>query len=365
MLQTVSRALLILLLGGTLSEAAEPRVFIMGIWPNRLRLFDEASQEFVGELGLRHGAVTSYTVTAHTPDLTRLFFVTDRMEAVEVVDPARREVIDELKISTPGRRVRIFAVAPDTEGKRLYLRARGVALETDRYSPEDFQILIYDLDARELEATLRLPEEVDFDFFDTMVVAPDGDSLFVIGREVYQLHPETLELIDRISWSKARASGYGGVGGAALTETAPGIFYGAYSTTDPLLEKTMSGVLRLDLAKKSFESFELGPGLDVGTFAVSPDGTRAYAGLGDMVAIDLEKRRVLARKTSFERGRQNNTIIVSADGTEIYVSGVGYTMKVYDAVTLDLAREIDVGGDLMSPPFPLPRSVIFPKTADR
>ncbi len=34
-------------------------------------------------------------------------------------------------------------------------------------------------------------------------------------------------------------------------------------------------------------------------------------------------------------------------------------MKVYDAETLELLRVIDVGGDLMSPPFPLPRNVVL------
>ncbi len=86
----VQRVLALLLLFPALGAAAEPRVFIMGVWPNRLRLFDEQKQEFIGEFGLRHGAVTSYSVTAHTPDYRRLFFVTDRMEAVEVVDTTAR-----------------------------------------------------------------------------------------------------------------------------------------------------------------------------------------------------------------------------------------------------------------------------------
>ncbi len=177
MIRTVQRVLALLLLFPALGAAAEPRIFIMGVWPNRLRLFDEQKQEFIGEFGLRYGAVTSYTVAAHTPDYRRLFFVTDRMEAVEVVDTARREVVDELKISTPGRRVRIFSVAPDPTGKLLYLHARGVGLETDRFTPEDFHLILYDLEAHEVRETLRLPQGVKLDFFDTLVVSPDGLSL--------------------------------------------------------------------------------------------------------------------------------------------------------------------------------------------
>ncbi len=364
MSRIVQPVLALLLLFPCLAAAAEPRVFIMGVWPNRLRLFDEQKQEFIGEFGLRHGAVTSYTVTAHTPDYRRLFFVTDRMESVEVVDIARREVVDELKISTPGRRVRIFAVAPDPTGKLLYLHARGVGLETDRFTPEDFQLILYDLEAHEVRETLRFPEGVELGFFDTLVVSPDGLSLFVIGSEIYELSTATHELVNQISWSKARASGFGGVESAVLSEVEAGIFYGAYTTTDPVLEKEMSGILRLDLKAKAFESFELGPALAISVFAVSPDGKLGFGGLDDMVVIDMETKRILKRKEAFERGRQNNTIIVSADGTEIYVTGVGDAMKVYGARTLELLRVIYVGGDLMSPPFPLPRNVVLSQPAD-
>ena len=189
-------------------------------------------------------------------------------------------------------------------------------------------------------------------------------SLFVIGSEIYELSTATHELVDQISWSNARASGFGGVESVVLNEVETGIFYGAYTATDPVLEKGMSGILRLDLKAKSFESFELGPALAISVFALSPDGKRGFGGLGDMVVIDMETKRIIERKEAFERGRQNNTIIVSADGVEIYVTGVGDAMKVYDARTLELLRVIDVGGDLMSPPFPLPRSVVLSQPAN-
>ncbi len=357
--RTVQRVLALLLLFPALGAAAEPRIFIMGVWPNRLRLFDEQKQEFIGEFGLRYGAVTSYTVTAHTPDYRRLFFVTDRMEAVEVVDTARREVVDELKISTEGRRVRILSIAPDPTGKLLYLHAGVVGLETDRFTPEDVVLILYDLEAHEVREDVRLPEEIQLDFFDRLVVSGDGGSLFVIGSDVYELSTTTHEIVDRISWSKPRSPGFGGVEGVMLSEAEARVFYGAYSTTDPALGKKMSGVLRLDLNAKTFESFEVGPSLDLDVFAVSPDGKLGYAGLGSLAVVDMEAKRVLERKEGFERGRRNNTIIVSADGTEIYVTGVGYEMRVYDARTLEPLRIIDVGGDLMSPPFPLPREVVL------
>jgi len=366
-MRTIRLAAILFVLLPTLASAAEPRIFIMGVWPNRLRLFDETSEEFVGELGLHHGAVTTYTVTAHTPDYERLFFVTDRMESVEVVDPSRREVVDELKISTPGRRVRIFAVAPNATGNLLYLHARGTRLENDRFVREPFELLLYDLDAHEVKETVRLPDEVKLDFLDTLTVSRDGGSLFIIGKDVYELSTETHEILDVITWSRPSSPGYGSVQvtGTVFTESEPGILYGTYQTTDPALHKSMSGLVRLDLNTKRFESFELGPALNVTSFSLSPDGAYGFAGIGDMAVIDMKSRRIIVRKKNFERGRTNNTIIVSADGTEIYVTGVGDSMQVYDARTLALRRVINIGADIMSAPLPLPRSAITASSANR
>ena len=36
------------------AQAADPNLFIMGVWPDRLRLFDQTTESFVGELRLRH-----------------------------------------------------------------------------------------------------------------------------------------------------------------------------------------------------------------------------------------------------------------------------------------------------------------------
>ena len=74
----------------------------------------------------------------------------------------------------------------------------------------------------------------------------------------------------------------------------------------------------------------------------------------DLVAIDMESQTILTKKKRVEQGRINTTMIVSADGSKLYVSGVGDTINVYDAATLQHLRKIFVGGDLMSQPQELP-----------
>jgi hypothetical protein len=77
-----------------------------------------------------------------------------------------------------------------------------------------------------------------------------------------------------------------------------------------------------------------------------------------MVLVDLETRKLLVRKEGVEQGRQNTSMVVSGDGTKLFVGGVGPLIHVYDAATLEPLRRIHAGGDIMNPPQPLPRSVL-------
>ena len=341
---------------GLAAEPAEPRIFLMGVWPDRVRLFDEKTEEFVGELRLRHGAAIG---RAYTPDYSRFFFVTGQMESVEVVDISSQTVVDELKLSDGSRKVFINAVAPDGAGKLLYLIVRSVEIEVDRFLAEEPGLIVYDLEAHRVKERFALPEEirtVGGPFSADLRVSPDGKSLFALTHDIYELSTSNLEIIDKIVLSKPLHPGYGPFRGPSLTEIEPMVYYGIYRTTEPYIEKSMLGVTRLDLRKKEMESFELGPELNVSTFALSPDGKRGYAGMKDMIVVDMEARRILERKEGFEQGRANNSLIVSADGSKLYVGGVGDTIYVYDAASLEPLKEIFAGGDFMSEPIALPRS---------
>ncbi len=346
-----------MLVGTMTAQAADPRIFIMGVWPNRLRLFDESTETFTGEISLRDGAVTNYGAIPHTPDYQSLFFVTGRMETVEVVDPVKMESVDTFKLSTPGRRVRINGVHPGPEGKLLYLQAGAVQLGTDRFTREDVELILYDVEAHEVRQTVTLPREVQLGFLPTLHFSADGKSLFIVGASIWELSTETHEIIDTIEWGKARGAGFGGIQSMGLSPVSPDVFWGTYNTQDPFLKKSLWGVVRLDLSTKAIDAFELGPALEVSTFALSPDGRYGFAGLSDFAVVDIEKRRVIARKEGFERGRTNMVIIVSADGKKLYVTGVGNAIDIYDAESLEKERSIFVGADITSPALALPRSL--------
>ncbi|MGH9323542.1 MAG: YncE family protein [Vicinamibacteria bacterium] len=342
-------------------RAVDPKssqLHLFGVWPNRLRIFDEATEEFVSEIPLKFGASTNST---HSPDFSKFYFVTDRMEAVEVVDLAKGAVVDTVKLSDQARQVRMGNIAVNPAGTLLYLVATPVVLEIDRFVPAESEIFVYDLENKRLRESFKMPDEVESGHRPSIHFSPDGSSIFLFGRDIYEIRASDNELVDTITLSKPLQAGYGPFRGARLTEEEPGIYYGLYRTQDPFLKKTMMGVLRIDLTKKDVESFELGPDVKVGMFAIASDKKRAYAGLNDLLAIDMETKTVIKRVENFEQGRTNNSLIVSSDGKKLYVGGVGDTIQVYDTETLSLVKSIFAGGDFMATPVAIPRAVALPR----
>jgi hypothetical protein len=360
MKRTALALLLLVTLAPGIAAAVEPRIFLVGVWPNRLRFFDERTEEFVAEMPLRYGAVTNVFGSDRSPDYRRFFFVTDRMETVEVVDLTSRSVVDEVKLSTPERRVRFYAAVPSVSGRELFLTVEAVRTEADRYLSEDVDIVRYDLESHQVVDSFPLPKEIEAPFLPPLVRPhPGGKSIYVLSQNVYLVDLESHEIVSRMDFRRTRQPGYGPGGlGFLPIEAGPGVLYGYYRSPDPVLKKTMFGITRIDLERREVESFDVSPDLNVESLGLSPDGKRIYGGLGDMVAVDLGSHEVLALKKGVERGRQNTVIVVSFDGTKLYVAGVGPIIHVYDAATLEPLREISAGGDIMNPPQPVPRTVL-------
>jgi len=329
----------------------------MGVWPNEIRLLDEGTEQFVGTIQLRYGAVTGYGRTPHTPDYRRLFYITDRMEAVEVVDPVSRQVVDELRLSTPARRVRILGLSPYPDGSAVILRVVAVGMDIDRFEAEDTEYVVYDLHTHRQKESFRLPKEVRTDFTSPLPFASDGKTFFAFdafGRAVYELSLSTHEVVSKIPLEMPREAGYSGLRPSEMFSQEPGVYYSLATATDPFLKRKMSGVVRIDLGESTASSFEIGPKLDADVFALSSDGKTGYAGLRDLVKIDMATHRIVAMKKGFLQGRAATVLIPSADGTKLFVTGVGDAIQVVDTESLDVKRTIQLGRDLMANPLPLP-----------
>ena len=332
--------------GAGSAAAEQPNRFLAGIWPDELLTFDQETLTFEKIGRLRHGAATNNRESA---DGRYLAIVSGRMEAVEIFDFATMAVVDEFRLSSDTRRVRFMSATPGPGARRVFLVPVVVDLEPDRFlhrTPSE--IWVFDRERREV--THRVPLGDADDWRPNIHFSPDGASVYFVNRHLVELDAETLEETDRIALDRPLAPGYGGVRGHRLSAIEPGRLFGIYRTTEPRQGMDLFGVLEIRLPEKTFRHYEVGPGMRLAHFALSPDGKRGYAGLGDAAVLDMESRQVILRRKGFERGRTNISMIVSADGKRLFVSGVGDTMYIYDAATLERETEVFAGGDFMIAP---------------
>ena len=103
------------------------------------------------------------------------------------------------------------------------------------------------------------------------------------------------------------------------------------------------GVARMDLANRQLDFYPLGPSQAV-TFRLSPDRKRAY-GLHNEVGnyqfwtFDLESHRVVG-KTEFA-GRPRMGLIVSSNGTQLYITTAGSTIDRYASSVSDISEPLN------------------------
>jgi hypothetical protein len=138
----------------------------------------------------------------------------------------------------------------------------------------------------------------------------------------------------------------------------PGYFTGLFTMQDPVQNRRVMGIGRVNLVGRSVEFHPLGPAEGVG-FAMAPDRKRAYGlfqqiGRYEFWAFDLEQKRLLNR-TEF-RGRPRMALRVSSNGRLLYVFTAGATIDVYEAATYRLLRTIEMNADQTTNLYILPKS---------
>jgi len=100
--------------------------------------------------------------------------------------------------------------------------------------------------------------------------------------------------------------------------------------------------VNLDVNTGQVDVVELGSPIPLYSAVVSPDRRHAYAVMNQLLAIDLEKKRI-TQVTDLERTRYVANI--SRDGKRLFVSGAAPFIHVYDTATLQLTKTIELPGD--------------------
>jgi DNA-binding beta-propeller fold protein YncE len=328
----------------------------IGSYARSLIVIDESTLEPRAEVPLRSGIPLGMAMNSAQ---TR-FYVTDAtFEQIEVVDIQSLESIDLFTLSRGDKKVRIwdFAVAPDD--RYMVLLVKTYDKQIDRYDVGPPTLLRYDLQTHAVTDTIPWPEDQERDFM-RMIFAPDGGSVYFFSDDLLVLETENFTEVDRWELDHALDAGMGrfsfGFPGTVYEE--PGHYTGLFRTTDPIQNRRLMGVARVNLDERDVDFYTLGPSEGVG-FALAPDRTRAYGlrqAVGDyqLWTFDLEGRRV-ASKVNFD-GRPRMNLNVSTNGQLLYIANAGNTIDVYDAASFQRLRTVEYEAD-MSTMVLLPRSI--------
>lgn len=335
------------LVSATALKAQATALWYIGTYTQDLLVWDEASEEIVDRIQMRHPIPRGVTISESKD---RLYVRDASAHVVEIVDVEAGEVIDEFTLDEDSVGVRINAFAPHPSDERAVMQIMRYTKHIDRYSVDGPYIVEYDLVGKQVTDTVPLPDDREADNVGFRY-SPDGETLYVFASDVVLLDSETFDEVDRWELSQPIEPGLGRInfGSNPGTYDEPGIATSLFRMTDPAQSRRLMGISRVSLSEREVDFFMLGPSEPVGNFALAPGGEKAYAlyseiGHYEFWEFDLVEERV-TRRHPFP-GRPRMGLQVSADGEKLYVHVAGNTIDVYDSETFELLRTVEFDADM-------------------
>lgn len=324
--------------------------------PNKIFIMDEATLKPAGEIPLKNGLATSLSLSQ---DRKRFYARMWNMETIEIVDIPRRESIDSFSLSQDNKKVRIMASEADPTGRFMILLTRSATKLVDRWEIGAPTIQQYDLREHKLMRTIPWPKGEEREGVQ-ILFSPDGKFLYFFSEDVLIYETVDFKQVDKWELSRPLEEGMGRIdfGAADILNEVPGFFSGIFSVQDPVQNRRIMGVARVNLVGKSVDFFTVGPSTSL-SFALAPGRKKAYAlhqeiGKYEFWAFDLEGRRLIG-KQEFP-GRPRMSLKVSSNGKLLYIYRAGNTLDVYEAGSYKHLGTHTLEAELTGDLFVMPRT---------
>ena len=320
----------------------------IGAYQGQILVLDEATEQVVDTITMTLDGPPSSLMLSK--DGTR-FYMRDRtFEHIEVIDVATRRSIDTLTLSEGTTKVRIrnFRAAPDHS--YIILLTDAATKHVDRFEIAPRTLVKVSLDTHEVMQEIPWPDDEE-QISVSMLFSPDGDLLYLFGQEIIVLDTDGFEEVERWQLSQLDESGLGrfDFGFQYDPNEEPGFFSGIFRVRDPVQNRSLMGIARINLADRDIDFYTLGPAERVGSFSVAPGRQKAYGVLSqighyEFWTFDLAGRRLENRQVI--DGRPRMSLRPSSNGQILYVYGAGNTIDLYEAATYRFLRTITLDGDM-------------------
>ncbi len=324
-------------------------VIYMAAYDESIKVIDEGTLEIVDEIPTSIGIPIGLTLSA---DHERIYVRDAEFEEIEIFDVATRQSLDSFTLSRGSSKVRIWGMEVDPAQEFVILNTMRYTKRIDRWQIDEAVLLKYDLLDKRVTDTIPWPEG-EGGRRARMMFSPDGDYLYFFSRgSILVLETEGFTEVDRWDLSRPLEEGLGrfSFGFPTSPHDDEGFHTGLFNFTDPVQNRRMMGIARVNLAERDVDFYTLGPSEGV-SFRLAPGGAKAYGlvqqiGNYEFWTFDLEGRRVESRERF--AGRPRMGLEVSSNGELLYIYNAGSTIDVYDAESYEFIRTVTFDADMTS-----------------
>jgi hypothetical protein len=340
------------LLGSSPKLTGGTGTIYVGSYAKRMVVIDEATEKVTTEIPL----TTGIPWTAHrSQDATRLYIENADQEHLEVVDIATRKSIDSFTLSEGNRKVRVLSFAVDPQHRIMTLMTRTTTKHVDRFEIGAPTFIQYDLKDHKVIRTVPWATSDDEPGYFSLLLrySADGKLLYAFSSEILVLDAASLQQVATWDLSLTNEPTLGRFDQGSLDDSNddPAWFSALFTMKDPVQNRPLLVVGRVNLDERRLDYFPLGPAPQRGqvSFALSGDGQHAYAllqsiGHNELWTIDLAGKR---RQSAIEfPGRPRMAIRTSSNGKLIYLHQAGNTIDLYEADGFKYLRTITLDGDM-------------------
>jgi DNA-binding beta-propeller fold protein YncE len=263
-----------------------------------------------------------------------LFVITEGRRLVEVIDIARKKVVDTIDLSSPGHTVKIFGLAVNREGNTIFVNVLGVERARDTVHPEGPQIWALDVATHKVTKLLQVSLGVYL-----LIPSPTDDRLlYAFGADLYVIDVHTRQIVKTIRFQSNTVPGEGPLSVSCYPQfLQTNVLSCPTLRNDPITKRDFVGLLNFDLGTASWDQMDLGPAEMWDSAVVSPDRTRAYAVWNSLFVVDLVERKVITIK---DLPTTEGSVDISSDGGKLYLSDGSPSILIYDTKTLELVKTV-------------------------
>lgn len=337
----------------------------IGTYAGEIQILDEATEKPAASIKLKTGIPRRLVLSR---DRTRFYVLDASLEKIETVDIATRATIDTFTLSQGTQHVRMRSFQVDPLNRFAILLARTATRHMDRWEVGANTLLYYDFAQKKVTRTVPWPKGEEREAA-AIRFSPDGSLMYIFAEDVTIYETKNFTQVDTWELSRPAEPGFGEVRFGAVDDVNDdaGFFTGLFTVQDPIQNRRMMGIGRVNLAAKSVDFTVIGPAQPV-DFVLAPGRERAYGlmqqiGKYEFWTFDLKQKK-LAVRTEFQ-GRPRMALKVSSNGKLLYVYQAGATIDVYDAATFKYLRTVTMNADQTTELIVLPRPPTPTATSSR